>query len=249
MNAWNQVVQTIAKSGKPVLYVDFQYGGSGGFLVYMAGFLRSQTANVGFVASSRFEDLVEAVKCFDIVRKGGTTAEFVAATAKVRTNRMPKAGDLACTPDPLKTLSTQDCIQRMKESKILAVRDQNAGPADPIIGIPMEWVSFAEVNEAWKAADKDESRAVANRWRKNAAAVIGVAGDARHLRRDVPGHEGRAQEARGQRHHDELPRRLLRRTHSRLSLSRVSTSCATRGWSAPASAMSARRPRCSPSPR
>ena len=38
----------------------------------------------------------------------------------------------------------------------------------------MEWVSFAEVNEAWKAADKDESRAVANRWRKNAAAVIDV---------------------------------------------------------------------------
>ena len=62
----------------------------------------------------------------------------------------------------------------MKESKILAVRDQNAGPAEPIMGIPMEWVSFAEVNEAWKAADKDESRAVANRWRKNAAAVIDV---------------------------------------------------------------------------
>ncbi len=90
MNAWNQVVQTVAKSGKPVLYVDFQYGGSGGFLVYTAGFLRSQTANVGFVASSRFEDLVEAVKCFDIVRKGGSTAEFVAATAKVRASECPR---------------------------------------------------------------------------------------------------------------------------------------------------------------
>jgi hypothetical protein len=174
LNCWNQVVQTMATSGKPVLYVDFQYGGSGGFLVYTARFLRSQAANVGFVASSRFEDLVEAVKCFDVVRKGGSTAAFVAATAKVRMARTPKAGDLACTPDPLKTLSTQDCIQRMKESKILAVRDQNAGPADPIFGIPMEWVSFAEVNEAWKAADKDESRQIANRWRRNAAAVIEV---------------------------------------------------------------------------
>lgn len=174
MNCWNRVVQTIATSGKPVLYVDFQYGGSGGFLVYTAGFLRSQAANVGFVASSRFEDLVEAVKCFDVVRKGGSTAEFVAATARVRMARTPKIGDLACTPDPLKTLSTQDCIQRMKESKILAVRDQNAGPADSILGIPMEWVSFSEVNDAWKAADKDESRQIANRWRKNAAAVIDI---------------------------------------------------------------------------
>ena len=44
MNCWNRVVQTIATSGKPVLYADFQYGGSGGFLVYTAGFLRKQDA-------------------------------------------------------------------------------------------------------------------------------------------------------------------------------------------------------------
>jgi len=174
LNCWNQVVQTIAKSGKPVLYIDFQFAGSGGFLVYTAGFLRTQAANVGFVASSRFEDLVEAVKCFDVVRKGGSPAEFVAATAKVRAARTPQSGDLACKPDSLKLLSTQDCLRRMKESKILAVRDQNSGPADSVLGIPMEWVSFAEVNDAWKAADKDESRAVANRWRRNAAAVIEV---------------------------------------------------------------------------
>ncbi len=174
MNCWNRVVQTMATSGKPVLYVDFQYAGSGGFLVYTAGFLRSQAPNVGFVASSRFEDLVEAVKCFEIVGKGGSTADFVAATAQVRMKNTPKPGDMACTPDALKTLSAQECIARMKESKILAVRDQNAGPAESVMGIPMEWVSFAEVNDAWKATDKDESRAAANRWRKNATAVIDV---------------------------------------------------------------------------
>ena len=174
LNCWNQVVQTFATSGKPVLYVDFQYAGSGGFLVYTAGFLRGRTPNVGFVASSRFEDLVEAVKCFDVVRKGGSPSDFVAATAKARVAQTPRTGNMACTPDPLKTLSIQDCLQRMKESKILAVRDQNSGPADSLLGIPMEWVSFAEVNEAWKAADKDESRAVANRWRKNAAGVFDV---------------------------------------------------------------------------
>jgi hypothetical protein len=174
LNCWNQVVQTMATSGKPVLYVDFQFGGSGGFLVYTATFLRNKAPNVGFVASSRFEDLVEAVRCFELVKKGGSVADFVAATAKVRMKSTPKLGDLVCTADPLKTASPQDCIAKMKASRILAVRDQNSGPADSILGIPMEWVSFAEVNDAWKAADKDESRATANRWRQNAASVIDV---------------------------------------------------------------------------
>ncbi len=173
MNAWNRVIQTIATSGKPVLYADFQYGGSGGFLVYMADFLRKKAPNVGFVASSRFEDLVEAVRCFERVRKGGSAADFAAATARVRAENTPKAGDLTCTPDPVKALSTQECLARMKQSKILAV-NQETGAAGTVLGIPLERVPFAEVNEAWKAADKDESRAVANRWRQNASSVIGV---------------------------------------------------------------------------
>jgi len=174
MNCWNRVVQTMATSGKPVPYADFQYGGSGGFLVYMAGFLRAQSPNVGFVASSRMEDLVEAVKCFTIVKQGGSPSDFVAATAKVRVAGTPKPGDLKCKPDNLKIIPIQDCIAQMKESKILAVRNQNSGPAQPIMGIPMEYVSFAEVNEAWKAADKDQSRAMADRWQTNAADVIEV---------------------------------------------------------------------------
>ena len=174
MNCWNQVVQTIATSGKPVLYADFQFGGSGGFLVYTAGFLRRKAPNVGFVASSRIEDLVAAAQCFELVKKGGSPADFVAATAKARVERTPKPGDLACKPDELKTLSADECLKQMKASKILAVRNQESGPAQPIMSIPMERVSFAEVNEAWKAADKDESRAVADRWQKTAATVVGV---------------------------------------------------------------------------
>jgi len=174
MNCWNRVVQTIAASGKPVLYADFQYAGSGGFLVYTAGFLRRKSANVGFISSSKIEDLVAAVKCFSLVKKGGSTADFVAATARARVARTPKAGDLACKDDEVKCLSPAECLARMKESRILAVRGKNSGKAAPIMGIPMEWVAFAEVNDAWKAADKDRSRAVADRWQKTATKVIGV---------------------------------------------------------------------------
>lgn len=174
MNCWNRVVQTMATSGKPVLYADFQFAGSGGFLVYTAAFIRSKAPNVGFVASSRMDDLVEAVKCFAIVKRGGSTADFVAATAKVRIASTPKPGNLACESNVLKTISPKECLRQMTESRILAVRSQESGPAAPIMGIPVDMVSFAEVNEAWKAADKDEAAAIADRWQKTAQKIEGV---------------------------------------------------------------------------
>jgi hypothetical protein len=174
MNCWNRVVQTMATSGKPVLYADFQFGGSGGFLTYTAAFLREQTPNVGFVASSQIKDLAEAVKCFALAKKGGTTVDFATMTARIRMARTPKIGHLACQPDQLKLLSTNDCLRRMKEAKILAIRGQESGAAAPIMGIPLVNVPFAELNNAWQAADKDEARAVADHWQKTAKSVAGV---------------------------------------------------------------------------
>lgn len=174
MNPWNQVVQTIVTSGKPVLYADFQYGGSGGFLVYTAALLRNATPNLGFVASSRLEDLLSAVRCFEIVRNGGSANDFAAATARVRLERTAAAGDLSCTPDAVTVLSTADCLERVKASKILLFRDDTSGDEEPFAGVPVQRVAFSGLNDAWKAADKDEAAAVADRWQKNAAAVHGV---------------------------------------------------------------------------
>ncbi|MBE0534619.1 MAG: hypothetical protein IH624_03040 [Phycisphaerae bacterium] len=170
MNCWNQVVQTVAQTGRPVLYADFQYGGSGGFLVYNAAFLRTAAPNVGFVASSRMSDLVAAVKCFQTAK----AADFAAATKAARMKTTRKPGDPTCTADNLKTISPEECVKKLAASKILAVHSQDAGPAAPIMGIPMENVAFAEVNAAWESADKDQSRAIADRWQKGAAEVLDV---------------------------------------------------------------------------
>jgi hypothetical protein len=174
MNCWNRVVQTIAKTGKPVLYVDFQFGGSGGFLVYNSTFLREKSQNVGFVASSRMEDLLAAVNCFDIIRKGGTTAEFVAATTTARIKATRAQGNYSVTANKIQTLSAEECIRRLNSSKILAVRDQNSEIAEPIMGIPLEYIPFSEVNAAWSGADKDESSEIVARWKKSALEIINV---------------------------------------------------------------------------
>jgi len=174
MNCWNRVVQTLAKSGKPVLYADFQYGGSGGFLVYNAAFLREQNPNVGFVASSDPRDLAEAVKCFAAAKAPGGAGQFAAAVAQVRARRTPKARLAACKADEVKTLPIEECLRRLKQSTILAVRGQESGPAGEIMGIKILHVPFSEVNDAWKAADKDEARAVADQWAKTASKIEGV---------------------------------------------------------------------------
>jgi hypothetical protein len=174
MNCWNQVVQSVAASGKPVLYADFQFGGSDGLLVYTSAFLRSQAPNVGFVASSKMKDVVEAVKCFQAVKQGGTASDFAAATSQVRLKGTPRAGRLAGHADPVECLAPDECVRRLKEAKILAIRDQNSGPGSEMMGINIEQVPFAELNEAWQQADKDEARTVADRWAKEAKRIEGV---------------------------------------------------------------------------
>jgi len=101
MNCWNRVVQALAATGKPVLYADFQFGGSGGFLVYTSALLRAHAPNVGFVASSKIDDLVAAVKCFSIVAGGGTPAAFSAAVTRARVERTPGPRAFECRDDRL----------------------------------------------------------------------------------------------------------------------------------------------------
>ncbi|MBD3377916.1 hypothetical protein GF406_23000 [candidate division KSB1 bacterium] len=171
MNCWNRVIQTMATSGKPVLYVDFAYGGSGGFLVYNGRMIQEGLKNVGFVSSSNIEDLIGAVECFG---KINSADEFAAATTQVRIKNTPQAGDLSSEPDPLSLVSARECLSRLKTSKILAIKSQESGPAESIMHIPMEWVAFSEVNAAWEKADRDESRAIAEKWQQAAQQVIDV---------------------------------------------------------------------------
>lgn len=174
MNCWNRVVQTVAGTGKPVLYADFQYAGSGGFLVYTATFLDNSTPNVGFVASSKMEDVIAAVSCFNIVKNGGSAADFVKATECVRIGSTPAARNYSVYNNEIRFLSPGECSRKLSNSRILAVRDQSAGMADPVMGIPVEYIPFSEINDAWKRADKDKSAEIAKGWQRSALEVIEV---------------------------------------------------------------------------
>jgi len=174
MELWNKVVQTIAKTGKPVLYADFAYGGSGGFQRYIAAFLRENTSNVGFISSTSMEDLFSAVNCFRALDKGGDPAEFAEAVKKVRLKATPRLGNYKLAVNSIQTLSPGECIHRLSQSKILAVRDQKAEKAEPVMGIPLEYIPFSELDAAWAAANKDEAATWADRWSKAAFEIKDV---------------------------------------------------------------------------
>ena len=174
MNCWNRVVQTMLTSGKPVLYADFLYAGSGGFLVYTAGFLRKETPNFGFISSSKFADVVEAAKCFQAIERAD---DFAAAVAKVRIAQTKSAGSQECKPDDLEIASLSEWQEKMKQSKILTVGGEGwRGPKAVIeeLGLQVIEIPYAEVNDAWKAADKDKAREVADMWEKRAKTIAGV---------------------------------------------------------------------------
>jgi L-fucose isomerase-like protein len=174
MNCWNRVVQTMLESGKPVLYADFLYAGSGGFLVYTAGFLRQARPNFGFISSSQFADVVAAARCFLTIEK---PEQFAAAVTKVRQEKTQAPISQSCRPDNIKCLSPSEWKKRMKKSKILTVGGEGwRGPKSVIeeLGVQVQEIPYAEVNEAWKVADKDKAGDVADMWEKRAAKIVDV---------------------------------------------------------------------------
>lgn len=174
MNCWNRVVQTMVASGKPVLYADFLYAGSGGFLVYTAGFLRKKTPNFGFIGSSQFADVVEAARCFLTISK---PADFAQAVAKVRKAQTKPAGSGKCKEDDLKILSPSQWRKKMKQSKVLTVGGKGWRGPKPVIeelGMQVEEIPYAELNEAWKVADKDRAKEIADVWQKRASKIENV---------------------------------------------------------------------------
>jgi hypothetical protein len=65
---WTGGPQIIAASGRPTIFVDDLYGGSGEFLVAYSAAKR-QGLKVAGVSSTKFDDVIQAAKCFECIKK------------------------------------------------------------------------------------------------------------------------------------------------------------------------------------
>ncbi|KPJ65943.1 MAG: hypothetical protein AMJ43_09560 [Coxiella sp. DG_40] len=135
LGLWTGVPQAIAASGRPTVFVDDLYGGSGEFLSQYAAARRKKLKVTG-VSSSSFEDVVEAANCFECIKK-------------LRSSVILKVG---AGPDwwghiPAKLI------------------EDNFGPK--VVDI-----SFGQLNDAYKKADRTEAAKWADCWMNNAEKVV-----------------------------------------------------------------------------
>ena len=181
MNCWNRVVQQLVVTGKPVLYVDFLYAGSGGFLVYTAQQLRDNTANFAHLASGNLAHLVAAADCFPLAMGAGGVMAFSGGVAKIRQDIVAGVKvDMTCVNDKFETLSTEDLLKELKTKKMLEFEQgwHNVGQqAKETLGIEIIRRPFAELNALWENADKDQAMEVVKRWKNGATAIIDVPGE------------------------------------------------------------------------
>ena len=180
LNCWNHAIQQLTETGKPVLYADFHYGGSGGFLVYTAQRLRAGSENFAHIASGNLAHLVAAANCFPLAKKGGASA-FAAGVSKVRQDIIAGVKvDMNCLNDKLDVLSTGDLLKELKTKKLL---EYEKGWADvgqqtkESLGIEILRRPFAELNNLWEKADKEQAKEIVKRWKTGATAVIDVPDD------------------------------------------------------------------------
>ena len=174
---WTGAPQAIAATGRPALFVDDLYGGSGEFLIAYAAARRAGQKVAG-ISSSRFEDVAEAARCFPILKRpGGSADAFVAACTEARKKGTRPAADMTCAADAVKTVPMDECLKKLRASTLLAVGGGWGMPGmgkaiEDVFGTKVVPIEFKELHEAHQKADRDEARQWADRWVKGAEKVI-----------------------------------------------------------------------------
>jgi hypothetical protein len=171
---WTGAPQAIAEAGKPTLFVDDLYSGSGEFLIAHAA-ARRAGKNVAGVSSSRFQDVLTAARCFARVEDRATASRFAAdCMAAVRKTYKPMVEETVAAIDAPPKVDVTDAVKRLRESTILLV----GRPMQPIeatitrsLGTKVVPIDFQRLDRAYKNADQAQASEYAERWIHEAAAV------------------------------------------------------------------------------
>jgi len=172
---WTGQCYKIAAMNKPTVMADDLYGGSGEFLIAYSAARRAGHRTVG-VSSARFDDLAAVVNTFGLLTREGAGPEaWLTAAEAARRRTFAPAGELKCEKDEVRCAEPGEVIKRLGESTMLVVGATNPPLSEAItkiFGVRIVPVEFAELDQAWAAADRDESAAHADRWIRDAEKVV-----------------------------------------------------------------------------
>lgn len=171
---WQGPARILAASGLPLLMVDHLFAGSGGFLTDFAA-NRRQGLPVEYVSSSNFEDVIAAARCFAVLKQAGRTpADFTAACAAARQQRTPAPREVRSEPDRLGPIDFERGLEQLKHSRLLVVSgfpEPRTETTDPVFGIRIKPIDFAELRDAYAAADPEQAAHWAECWEQEAQRV------------------------------------------------------------------------------
>ena len=172
------VVQQFVSSGKPVLYADFLFGGSGRFLISTSYLLRDGAENFAHISSNSVAHLVAAANCFPLSMGPGGVRAFVDGVTQVRKYIVADVKvDMECIEDKIDILSTENLLRELRTKKIL---EFEKGWADvgqqtkEIFGIEIIRRPYTELNGLWEKADREQAMEIVKRWKSSAAAIVDV---------------------------------------------------------------------------
>jgi hypothetical protein len=172
---WTGAPQTIAEAGKPTLYVDDLYSGSGEFLIAYAAARRAGKKNVAGVSSSRIADVLTAARTFGSVRDAAAAGRFADdCMAAVRKTYKAACDEPLAAIDAPPKFNADDAVRRLRESTILLV-GRPMQPIEPVItqtlGTRIVPIDFRQLDQAYRKADQAQASEYAEAWIRGAAAV------------------------------------------------------------------------------
>jgi hypothetical protein len=168
------LTDALGKAGRPMVVVEDHYAGP-----FSLGF-NGRAAKAGWksvcLATSRLQDVADAVHCFTTLKKPGATADdFLAAARAAYQKNTGPMGDMACTADAAPKCDVGKCLEQLKASVIVLV-GRDAGPqakslADEF-GVKVVSIKYEELHAAFLKADPAEAAAWADRWIEAAEKVV-----------------------------------------------------------------------------
>ncbi|MBN1910877.1 MAG: twin-arginine translocation signal domain-containing protein [Pirellulales bacterium] len=166
----------LCTTGKPTLFVDNLFGGSGQFLGRMQKIMGSGKP-VDWVSSANDQDIVTSAKHFASLAQGKTPADVAKAFRATRHGRTPKDALGAVQEDVLSTPDFDATLKKLQQTKIVVVGGGRGGKrmsdaARDVVGVTFVPIKFEELAAAYDAADREAGRKIAEQWMAAAKEIV-----------------------------------------------------------------------------
>lgn len=184
LNCWNTCISGVwENTNKATFYTTLPYAGDGGWLRHNSYIMTHLRPHYASFAAFDFSQVVKVARAFEVL-KDGSAEDFQKKAFEYRNALIPADTPPKCVKpieDKVACVAPEAALAKLKGLKILSVQrnppEKFAKEVNDTLGIVIERVPFEEVNDAARAVDEAEAKAVAKSWADNARRIEYVGDD------------------------------------------------------------------------